>query len=168
MKLRQILTNLIMATVFDVAAYILEKKGTVTVFKLQKLVYYSQAWSLVWDDEPLFDEEIEAWSTGPVCRDLYLQHKGKFVITTIDTGNTSALDANQKDTVDVVLNSYGYKSPQWLGDLARLEAPWLNARKGVPNGERGDSVISKLSMAEYYESLTDDESLDHPSNTEER
>ena len=44
-----------MASVFDVAAYILEKQGEMTTLKLQKLVYYSQAWSLVWDEKPLFD-----------------------------------------------------------------------------------------------------------------
>ena len=34
-----------MASVFDAAAYILEKKGEMTTLKLQKLVYYAQAWS---------------------------------------------------------------------------------------------------------------------------
>jgi uncharacterized phage-associated protein len=50
-----------MANVFDVATYILEQQGPMTTWKLQKLVYYAQAWSLVWDDDALFDEEIEAW-----------------------------------------------------------------------------------------------------------
>ena len=45
-----------MANVFDVAKYILEKLGTLSTMKLQKLCYYCQAWSLVWDDTPLFDE----------------------------------------------------------------------------------------------------------------
>ena len=40
-------------TVFDAAAYILEQSGEMTAMKLQKLVYYSQSWSLVWDEEPL-------------------------------------------------------------------------------------------------------------------
>jgi len=39
---------------FDVAAYILSKKAPMPAMKLQKLVYYAQSWSLVWDDEPLF------------------------------------------------------------------------------------------------------------------
>ena len=43
--------------VFDVAAYILEKIGSMTTMKLQKLVYYSQAWSLVWDEKRLFEED---------------------------------------------------------------------------------------------------------------
>ncbi len=42
-----------MATVFDVAAYILENTGSISTMKLQKLCYYSQAWSLVWDDKPI-------------------------------------------------------------------------------------------------------------------
>ena len=37
-----------MLTVFDVASYILKKSGKMTTMKLQKLIYYSQAWALVW------------------------------------------------------------------------------------------------------------------------
>ncbi len=39
--------------------------------KLQKLCYYCQAWYLAWNNEPLFDEEFEAWASGPVCKELY-------------------------------------------------------------------------------------------------
>ena len=53
-----------MATVFDVAAYILKQRGEITTMKLQKLVYYCQAWHLVWEDEPLFRERIFATATG--------------------------------------------------------------------------------------------------------
>ncbi len=64
--------------VFDVAAYILEKKGIMSTMKLQKLVYYSQAWSMVWDEKPLFEENIEAWANGPVVRDLFYYHRGRY------------------------------------------------------------------------------------------
>ncbi len=60
-----------MAQVADVAAYILEKCGPMTAMKLQKLVYYSQAWHLVWTEKPLFDNRIEAWANGPVVWELY-------------------------------------------------------------------------------------------------
>ncbi|MCC6923464.1 MAG: DUF4065 domain-containing protein [Nitrosomonas sp.] len=66
-----------MANAFDVADYILVKQGAISAMKLQKLIYYSQAWSLVWDDEPLFNNKIEAWANGPVVRDLYEKHRGK-------------------------------------------------------------------------------------------
>lgn len=45
-----------MADVFDTAKYILEQSSSMSTMKLQKLCYYSQAWSLVWGDSPLFEE----------------------------------------------------------------------------------------------------------------
>src|ERR1700730_81854 len=68
-------------TVHDVAAFIVNRQGEMSAMKLQKLVYYSQAWSLVWDDEPLFDDAIEAWANGPVVRALYARHRGQFKVS---------------------------------------------------------------------------------------
>ena len=142
-----------MADVFDTAAYILERRGPMTTWKLQKLVYYSQAWSLVWDDDALFAEEIEAWANGPVCRDLYDAHKGQYRVESLSRGRSGNLTETQRETVDAVMEFYGNRSPQWLSDLTHMEDPWREARRGVPEGERGSSVISKESMAEYYGSL---------------
>lgn len=51
----------------NVARYILERQeGRVSTMKLQKLVYYAQAWNLVWDEKPLFNSRIEAWANGPI------------------------------------------------------------------------------------------------------
>ena len=41
--------------------------------KLQKLLFYAHAWHLALNDQPLFDEDFEAWPWGPVVRDVYLQ-----------------------------------------------------------------------------------------------
>ena len=139
--------------VFDVAAYILEKKGSMSTMKLQKLVYYSQAWSLVWDEKPLFEEDIEAWANGPVVRDLFYYHRGRYEIETLEIGNPRLLDQEQQDTVDAVLDYYGDKSAQWLIELTHLEDPWIQAREGLPPLERGDKVISLDAMADYYSSL---------------
>ena len=65
-----------MANALDVAAAILKRTGPIPAMKLQKLVYYSQAWSLVWDDRPLFKDRIEAWANGPVIPNLYRAHRG--------------------------------------------------------------------------------------------
>ena len=70
-----------MVNVFDVANYILNTVGQVTSMKLQKLVYYSQAWSLAWDDLPLFEEDFQAWANGPVCPVLFKVHKGYFKLS---------------------------------------------------------------------------------------
>ena len=146
-----------MTTVFDVAKYILIKQGTMTAMKLQKLVYYCQAWSLVWDEEPLFNEKIEAWANGPVVRELFHQHKGLFSVSGNDfNGDVNSLSQKQKNTIDAILSYYGDKSSQWLSDLTHAEDPWRLARRGLDDGDRGFVEISHSSMAEYYLSLQPD------------
>ncbi len=145
-----------MANVHDVAAYILRRIGPVTAWKLQKLAYYAQAWSLVWDGRPLFNERIEAWANGPVCPSLYDQHRGQFMVAELGTGNPDNLDADARDTIEAILAYYGDKSPQWLSDLTHLEAPWREARGGLPDGVPSRNEITLDSMAQYYESLPPD------------
>jgi len=144
-----------MATVHDVAAYILHKAGPMTAMKLQKLVYYAQAWSLVWDDKPLFPERIEAWANGPVSPDLYHKHQGAFELRQPwPGGNRSALTSAERKTVDAILEFYGEKSSQWLSDLTHREPPWRDARVGLLPGQLGTREITHAAMAEYYGSLT--------------
>lgn len=142
-----------MATAHDVAAYVIEKTGPVSAMKLQKLVYYSQAWSSVWDDEPLFDDRIEAWANGPVVRSLYGRHRGEFKVSSWATGDPSALTSNQKESIDRVLGYYGSMNAQQLSDLTHSERPWIDARVGLADGERGEEEISLASMSEYYSGL---------------
>ncbi|MBC7873327.1 MAG: DUF4065 domain-containing protein [Ferruginibacter sp.] len=143
-----------MATAHDVAAYILHKMGEMTAMKLQKLVYYSQAWSLVWDERPIFRDRIEAWANGPVVPALYQEHKGQFKVRKWSHGDSDALPQEAKDTVDAVLDFYGKKSSQWLSDLTHSETPWQAARGRLAPGERGTKVISTGSMHEYYSGLS--------------
>jgi uncharacterized phage-associated protein len=142
-----------MADVHDVAAYILRVRSPITALKLQKLVYYSQAWSLVWDEAPIFPEPIEAWINGPVVRDLYELYRGEFRVTKDPRGNPDALTQDEKETVDAIMEFYGKMSSQQLSDLTHREDPWKDARRGLAPTDRGFRVISHASMAEYYGSL---------------
>lgn len=143
-----------MATVFDAAAYVLAAKGPMSAMKLQKLVYYSQAWSLVWTERPLFQERIEAWANGPVAPELYARHRGAFIVSDGDIpGDPSALSVEERDTINVILEFYGEKPAQWLSELSHNEAPWKEAREDLPDGVRGNREITLASMAEYYGSL---------------
>ena len=139
-----------MANVFDVAAYILKQKGPMTAMKLQKLLYYSQAWSLVWDEKPIFPERIEAWANGPVVPELYDWHRGLFKLTKIALAGTRTFSrANTRETLDAVLSAYGDQTSQWLSDLTHSEEPWKSARKGLAPGQWGRREISHAAMAEY-------------------
>jgi uncharacterized phage-associated protein len=139
--------------VHDVAAYILQRNGPMTAMKLQKLVYYSQAWSLVWDEQPMFPERIEAWANGPVVRELYEGHRGLFRVSDWPQGDSGSLTPDARETIDAVLAFYGDKSAQWLSDLTHKEDPWRNARRGIDPGIPSFREITTADMAEYYGSL---------------
>ena len=145
--------------IFDVASYILKKGGKMTAMKLQKLVYYSQCWSLVWDEKPLFKNRIEAWENGPVAPALYKAHKRQFKVGPGSIqGDPAKLTKDQKETIDGVLEFYGEKSAQWLSDLTHLEAPWRQVREraGVNEGERCQEEITHFDMHEYYSGLSEE------------
>ena len=140
------------ATAGDVAEYILKKTGTLPAMKLQKLVYYCQAWSLVWEERPLFNNRIEAWANGPIIRDLYSAHRLQYEVSTVH-GNPDQFEKDDRETINSVVDFYGDKSSQWLSDLTHTEHPWKDAREGLEAGERGTKEITCAAMAEYYESL---------------
>jgi uncharacterized phage-associated protein len=141
--------------VYDVARHILDTLGPMSGMKLQKLVYYSQAWSLVWDQRPLFNEVIAAWANGPVCPPLYHKHKGSFAVPAlfIDNGEPERLDADAKATIKAVLDFYGDKSAQWLSDLTHRETPWKEARGDLSPDDKESPVITHDAMRRYYGSL---------------
>ena len=143
-----------MPTARDVAQYILETLGATSTIKLQKLVYYCQAWALVWTAKPLFADRIEAWANGPVIPNLYFAHQGKLSVSPEDAiGDSSALSLLDKQVVDSVLPTYSDKKPFWLVELTHLEEPWKEARHGYFPGQRCNVEISHASMAEYYSGL---------------
>ena len=144
--------------VFDVASYILKKIGKISSMKLQKLVYYCQVWSLVWDEQPLFPEKIKAWANGPVIGELFFQLKGLFLVDENDllVGNYRKLNHTQIETIDAVIDYYGDKSAQWLIELTHDEYPWRKARIGIVEGDRSTRIVDLDTIAEYYSSLSDD------------
>lgn len=145
-------------TIFDAAYYVLNEIGWTTFMNLQRLCYYAQAWSLTWDKSALFEEEFEAWASGPVCPELY-----KIFDLPKDLNvNTDKLkpyisgycfSQDEKATLDFVIKVYSNKEPHWLSELIRKEKPWLETRGGLSLKESSNTVISKEMMSEYYSGL---------------
>ena len=134
----------------DVARYIVDwckkNKQELTAMKLQKLLYYSQVWSIMKNKQKMFSEEIQAWQHGTVIPDIYHKHKGKFLIHSWDHGSLQKIENNQKakTILDLVLNNYGERSGNLLSSLTHSEDPWINARK------RDDQVITVEDIYNYY------------------
>jgi uncharacterized phage-associated protein len=151
-----------MASAHDVAAYVLTKAGPMSAMKLQKLVYYAKAWHLVWEDEPLFADRIEAWANGPVVRGLYDSHRGRFTLDPGDIkGDPDTLSAEEAESIDAVLDYYGDWSAHQLSLNTHHERPWRDARAGLGPLERGNAEITDAALAEFYEALAlaEDEGL---------
>ena len=138
-----------MATVFDVAAYVLRKQGRMTPMTLQTLVYYSQAWSLAWGSGPLFPEPTEAWTQGPVVRALWDTRRRfrEIDATDLPPHHLEALTDAQQSDIDAVLGAYAGLSAERLSTTTHEEPPWLAARQA------DDPVITHDAMVAYFSAL---------------
>jgi uncharacterized phage-associated protein len=141
-----------MASVIDVAKYILHQKNECTTMKLEKLCYYSQAWTLATAKEPLFNEDFRAWASGPVCMELFEMHKHTFVLHDKDLGEycPKTLSDEQRRKIDVVLDDYWEYEPYELCEEVHQELPWIEARGGLWPGEECETIIFKGSMSVFY------------------
>jgi uncharacterized phage-associated protein len=116
--------------------------------KLQKLVYYAQAYHLAMYDKPLFAEQVEAWEHGPVIPGLYREYReyGSGNIPPPDDFDPSDYDAQATELMDEVYEVFGQYSAWKLRNLTHQERPWSEA---YVDGARG-RVISPGSMREFY------------------
>lgn len=146
-----------MASAHDIAAEILERQGSMSTWKLQKLAYYCQAWHLAWDEEPLFPEPIEAWANGPVVRALYTKHRGDFSVADWPHGDSGKLTPSERQTVKLVLSDYGDLTGRQLSVLTHNEDPWRNARAGLVATARSTRRITQEALHDYYGALDVDE-----------
>lgn len=141
-----------MCRAIDVAAYILNEKGRLTGYQLQKLLYYYQAWCLVTQDRPLFSEEIRAWRRGPVVYEVVRAHKGRRSVVARDIdADPQSLSAQDQVVVDAVLESYSGLSGDELAALTHDERPWRESY----NGQTGlaSNVIPNELIKSYYSEL---------------
>lgn len=145
-----------MASANDVAAYIMDKLARpCSTMKLQKLLYYSQGWSLAWDGEPIFDDQIEAWANGPVVHSVFAKHRGLFRIEgKWPHGDADALSQDQRETVDAVIGFYGNLTGQELSDMTHGERPWVEARGDLPLGARSNEPLNMDTMQDYFGALS--------------
>lgn len=142
-------------TVNQLADYILccfrDKSEEIDHLKLQKLVYYCQAWRLALYGEPLFDGEIQAWIHGPVQPNLYSRFKS-FQWRPIILRNLECpqLSRDIKDHIDEIMQVYADYSGEELESIVHQEAPWANAREGLLPLQSSRKIINEKDMEDFY------------------
>lgn len=143
-------------TLKSVAQYFIylsnKDKKAITNKKLQKLVYYSQAWSLVLHNKKLFRDPIEAWVHGPAVRNLYIQYKkfGFNPITEEVDEKTIKIQTKDKKLLNEVWKVYGKFDSEYLEMLSHLEQPWQDARSGLQDHESSNNEITAEAMKGFY------------------
>lgn len=142
------------------ANYILKHHGPMSHLKLQKLLFYCDAYCLAFFGEELVSDKFEAWVHGPVCRRVYNQMKGASVLYTdmsysplqgIDEDAVfNQLPIDIKDLITDVLDNL----TQWTGiELERAthrELPWIEARDGFGEADKCHVEISKDTTRNFY------------------
>jgi uncharacterized phage-associated protein len=152
-----------------VANYFLEKAKaegeSLSPMKLQKLVYFAHGWNLAVRDQPLINEDIQAWQFGPVIPSLYREFKqfGNSPITEeatdweidwpmIKTTTPKINDMETRELLDKVWEVYKKYTAVQLSNLTHLKgSPWevTWGENGVPK----HTPIPNQIIMDYFKTL---------------
>ena len=142
-----------MAEITEVARYISTKFGVLelTTNKLDMLLYYSQALSLVKRGKPLFEDDLYAWMLAPASSVLEKIYLGSIFVTD-ETFQFSGkpLTSEEIAVIDSVCEKYGNIHRKELGDMVRASKPWIDGRRGHDSDDDGGWLIPKEEIAQYY------------------
>ena len=131
-----------------------ERGGILTNLKLQKLLYYTQAWHLVIHSKPLFSEDFHAWIHGPALPSQYQRFK-KFECQPILEGLSisHSIEEGVVNHLVEIVNVFGIETASALELMTHNEQPWIAARNEISEYQASSAIISKESMLSFYKSL---------------
>jgi uncharacterized phage-associated protein len=134
-----------------------EADATLSLLKLQKLLYYVQAWYLAFNSATLFDGKFQAWVHGPVNRQIYDRFAAtKSLYSEVsrsdvrETFDSDRIPVELRNHIDTVLDVYAKYTGAQLEAMTHEERPWVEARKGFSASARCENEISEASMKDYY------------------
>jgi uncharacterized phage-associated protein len=132
-----------------------ERGELLTNLKLQKLLYYAQAWRLALRGEPLFAEDFQAWVHGPVLLSEYFRFREyRWRPLELDVQRPVLTEDLQGYLVEIV-DVFGVESAVSLELMTHREKPWLEARGDIPSDQPSNARISKDTMRTFYRALAD-------------
>lgn len=138
-----------------VIQYLLYQCEDITPLALQKALYYIQGFHFAFYRTFLFSEDCQAWTHGPVYRDIYFRYRDyRFdPIEKTTTFDTSVFSASEKAICDSVINSLCCYSGKILERFTHNEAPWLTTRGDLPDSSPSDRIIEKSVIGAYFDAV---------------
>lgn len=153
--------------VLDIARYIIKYSNDqdygVSNLKLQKILYFIQAYFLIQTNSPCFKEPIEAWDFGPVVPTVYKQYKmyASADVPTMESYisfdgddiwkskrirfNKINIKDEDKILINKVVDKFSEYSATDLVTLTQHQTPWIDAFSLGKNNE-----ISLDTIKDYF------------------
>lgn len=145
-----------MADPVQVARYLLQlaareaEPEPITQMRLHKLLYYVQGWSLAQREAPLFAGRIEAWTHGPVVRQVYPAFADYDDAPINPPVGEVELNAADRAFVESIWESYKMHSATRLRRMTHRERPWRETRGELKDTEKSDREIPQDLMADFF------------------
>ena len=144
-------------TILATISYIFYRLDEVTPLALQKLLYFSQAHHIIKYNKPLFNEDCLAWQHGPVYKKVYdlfkelTYHVIEDDYYSVIKNRHLSLDDEQKEVIDLVLETYGLFNEKVLEHITHQQAPYNNTNH--------NEIIEKEEITNYYKTLEEQYNL---------
>lgn len=117
-----------------------------TNLRLQKILYFIQAFSLISTGRPLFKEDILAWQYGPVVKEVYDEYKQwKSMKIPMPIFYSDTLDDEERNIIKKVLSGLEKYSTAELVNMTHSYDTW---KKTYIMNE--NNIISKGEIQKYH------------------
>ena len=141
----------------DVANYIIgytnKLNKSVTNPKLQKILYFIQGYGYSKLDKQLIDADFEAWTYGPVIRDVYIEFSrfGSLLITDFYKSNYENIYFDNKDKVflnNIITELNKFSFNKLTAASMSKNSPWTKAYE-----KNKANIIDKTSIEKFFKKL---------------
>lgn len=138
-----------------VIKYLLNQCEDITPLALQKSLYYIQGFYYAFGKEFIFEDDCEAWTHGPVYRDVYIKYADYHFdpIAKVERFDSSVFSSIEKDVIDSVIKNICCYSGKVLESFTHNETPWLDTRDNLEDGLACNKIIDKQLIAAYFEKV---------------
>lgn len=141
-----------MEKIADVAKWFINELSP-DPLKLQKLLYFAQGISYCFNDECLFNEDLEAWVHGPVNSKIYFEYRDYCYNPITVKYELPEFSSKIIKVLKYVRDTYGKYESKYLEEITHQQYPWQYAREGLDPDERKNKVIPKQLIAEYFNNI---------------
>lgn len=123
----------------------------ITHLKLQKLLYNAQGVNLAINNEPLFEEPLEAWEHGPVVREVYdtfcIFGRNQIIVPVTEETNEIIRkiesDSKIKNILELVYENFSIYTAWQLREMSHTKnGPWDRTQK--------NEIINLELIKEYF------------------